>query len=73
LQRCQVKAIDEAEGVAVVDANRCIGCGLCVTGCSAGAVALRRRPDWETIHPPETFAEWEHQRLHHRQQASAEL
>ncbi|MHB0870249.1 MAG: 4Fe-4S binding protein [Chloroflexota bacterium] len=73
LQRCQVKAIAEAEGVAVVDANRCIGCGLCVTGCSAGAVALRRRPDWETIHPPETFAEWEHQRLHHRQQASAEL
>ncbi len=66
LKRCQVGAMAEVDGVAVVDPERCIGCGLCVTGCSTGAATLQKRPDWETIHPPETFADWEHQRLHHR-------
>ena len=64
--RCQVHAITEVEGVAVVDSERCIGCGLCVTGCSAGAASLHKRPDWEEIRPPETFADWERQRLHRR-------
>jgi len=66
IQRCQVGAIRGVDGIAVVDSERCIGCGLCVTGCAAGAVSLQKRPDWEAIHPPETFADWEHQRLHHR-------
>lgn len=67
VQRCQVGAVSMSpDGVVVVDAVRCIGCGLCVTGCSAGAVVLEKRADWEAMAPPETFAEWEHQRLHHR-------
>ncbi len=66
-RRCQVHAIGLDDGaVATVDAERCIGCGLCVTGCSTGAASLRKRPDWEAIHPPETFAAWEHERLHRR-------
>ncbi len=66
-KRCQVGAVAEVEGIAVVDASRCIGCGLCVTGCSTGAATLQKRPDWESIHPPESFADWEHQRLHRRE------
>ena len=66
LRRCQVRAIAEAGGVAAVDASRCIGCGLCVTGCPSGAAALVRRPDWEAIRPPESFADWEHRRLRSR-------
>lgn len=64
--RCQVHAITEADGISVVDQERCIGCGLCVSGCTAEAASLRKRPDWEAIHPPETFAEWEHQRQTNR-------
>lgn len=66
VDRCQVHAIAEDGGVAVVDSERCIGCGLCVTGCSTGAAALSKRPDWESIRPPETFAEWERRRLEFR-------
>ena len=62
-ERCQVHAMAVVDGVATVDQSRCIGCGLCVSGCTADAASLRKRPDWEAIHPPETFAEWEHQRL----------
>lgn len=64
--RCQVHAIAEVDGATVVDRARCIGCGLCVSGCSSGAAGLNRRPDWEAIHPPETFSDWEHARLHSR-------
>jgi Na+-translocating ferredoxin:NAD+ oxidoreductase subunit B len=66
LDRCQVNAIAEGNGVAVVDAERCIGCGLCVTECSTGAAILEKRPDWESIRPPETFAQWEQQRQEFR-------
>lgn len=66
VRRCQVGAIGLVDGVASVSVDHCIGCGLCVTGCTAGAATLDRRPDWEAIRPPESFADWEHQRLHRR-------
>jgi Fe-S-cluster-containing hydrogenase component 2 len=28
-----------------LDADRCIGCGLCVTTCPSGALQLERKPD----------------------------
>ncbi len=71
-RRCHVGAVAEVDGVALVDGERCIGCGLCVTGCSTGAARLRKRPDWEAMRPPESFAEWEKSRLHHRAVLSAE-
>jgi len=44
------------EDVAVVDQERCIGCGVCVTRCDSGALALVRR---ETTHePPKDYATW---------------
>ena len=44
------------EDVAVVDQERCIGCGVCVTRCDSGALALVRR---EASHePPKDYATW---------------
>jgi Fe-S-cluster-containing hydrogenase component 2 len=61
-----VKAISVSDGVAVVDSARCIGCGLCVTGCTAEAVRLERLPASEIVEPPEDFAAWERARLANR-------
>jgi ferredoxin len=46
-----------------VDAGRCLGCGLCVSGCPNDVARLERKPDREIVHPPRTYAEWEQQRL----------
>jgi electron transport complex protein RnfB len=61
-----VGAISEAEGFSVVDRVRCIGCGLCVSGCPNDVARLVRKPEAEMVHPPKDFAEWEQQRLHNR-------
>jgi ferredoxin len=52
---------------AVVDVKRCIGCGLCVTGCPAEAVTLKRKAEAQIVHPPADFAAWERERLRNRQ------
>ena len=66
IERCQVKAISDQNGISVVDVERCIGCGLCVTGCTGSAARLVRRPEAETIHPPQDFMDWETKRLKFR-------
>ncbi len=48
-------AIVVKESVAEVDPERCIGCGLCVTTCTTGAVSLFPRE--EAPEPPRTAAE----------------
>jgi electron transport complex protein RnfB len=63
LDRCQVGAISEDDGLYAVDRALCIGCGLCVTGCGADAVALLPKPPEEIVAPPPNFAAWEQQRL----------
>jgi electron transport complex protein RnfB len=62
IDRCQMKAIIEEQGVAVVNLEECIGCGLCVTGCPNGAARLQKKPEEEIVHPPEDFAAWERER-----------
>jgi electron transport complex protein RnfB len=42
-QRCPMGAIELIEEVASVDREKCIGCGLCVTGCPNQALGLVRR------------------------------
>ncbi len=64
--RCQVDAIGIDGTSAVVDHSRCIGCGLCVTGCLDDAVHLHARVAAECAPPPDTFAEWEEERLKNR-------
>ena len=62
--RCS--AISEMDEVSVVNRERCIGCGLCVTGCPNDVARLVRKPEAERIQPPEDFAAWEHERLVNR-------
>ncbi len=66
VQRCQVHAISEQNGVFFVDPDECIGCGLCVTGCPNGVARLQRKLESEIIDPPIDFAAWEHERSHNR-------
>ncbi len=66
IERCQVNAISESDGISVVDRARCIGCGLCVTGCPHEVARLERKADAEMIHPPEVFTDWEKMRLQNR-------
>jgi Na+-translocating ferredoxin:NAD+ oxidoreductase subunit B len=66
IQRCQVQAISEGENYSVVDRARCIGCGLCVTGCLNDAARLERKAEAEIVLPPVDFAAWEQERLHNR-------
>ena len=42
--RCQMDAVSMFEGSSVIDASRCIGCGLCVTTCATGAMRLSAKP-----------------------------
>jgi len=42
--------------------HRCIGCGLCVTTCTTGALSLARKPDAEQPSVPKDFADMHIQR-----------
>jgi len=37
---CPVSAISIKDGLAIIDINRCIGCGLCIKECSRGIITL---------------------------------
>ncbi|MEE4112150.1 MAG: 4Fe-4S binding protein [Desulfobacteraceae bacterium] len=53
LDRCQMAAIEEGDGVMIVLDDRCIGCGLCVAHCPEEAISLKHVPADET--PPRTI------------------
>ena len=46
--------------------ERCIGCGLCVTGCPEDVAKLQRKPEAEIIDPPVDFVTWEQERQKNR-------
>jgi NAD-dependent dihydropyrimidine dehydrogenase PreA subunit len=69
VERCQVNAIAEQEGVTAVCREKCLGCGLCVTACPTGAAALHPKPEAEIVPPPVDFAAWERERLRNRGRA----
>ncbi len=54
-ERCPMGALEVVEEAVRLDEGRCIGCGLCVTGCPNGALSLERQR--EVPAPPETRAE----------------
>jgi NAD-dependent dihydropyrimidine dehydrogenase PreA subunit len=66
IERCQVHAISEQDGVSVVDREKCIGCGLCVTSCPNEIAWLQLKPEAEIVHPVLDFATWERERLLNR-------
>ncbi|MBN2864259.1 MAG: 4Fe-4S binding protein [Bacteroidales bacterium] len=66
IDRCQVSAVSMVDGIASIDRDRCLGCGLCIKTCASEAIELIPRPVHEQITPPESFGEWEQQRLKNR-------
>jgi Fe-S-cluster-containing hydrogenase component 2 len=50
-------AIALTDGIAAVDLDRCIGCGLCVTTCPTEAIALIRKPEDRIYEPPKSAIE----------------
>ena len=66
IDRCQVSAVSMVDGIASIDRDRCLGCGLCIKTCASEAIELIPRPVDEQITPPESFGEWERQRLKNR-------
>ncbi len=45
------------DGLAVVNEDRCIGCGLCVTSCPTEALKLVSKSEAEFRTPPASMAE----------------
>jgi electron transport complex protein RnfB len=64
--RCQVYACKILDGKVTIDYDRCLGCGLCVTGCPLDAVTLKQRPKNQQIEYCETLEDWETARLKNR-------
>jgi Fe-S-cluster-containing hydrogenase component 2 len=52
-----MEAIDIVEDKAVINLNRCIGCGLCVSTCPSDAMQLVKKPVDQQYVPPETGME----------------
>jgi electron transport complex protein RnfB len=52
-ERCPMGAIEIIEDVAEVASEKCIGCGLCVSGCPFEAITLERRSKQPDV--PETI------------------
>jgi len=56
VDRCHVKAIRiNPHGLAEIDYNRCIGCGVCAPVCPVNAISLAPKPAEERIIPTETL------------------
>ncbi len=52
-----MEAIDIVEDKAVINLNRCIGCGLCVSTCPSDAMRLVKKSEAQQYVPPETGME----------------
>jgi len=53
--RCPNRAITINDGIALVNEENCIGCGLCVTGCPSEAIELKQRT--QLIETPKNMQE----------------
>ena len=56
--RCPMDAIVEGDGAYQVLAERCIGCGVCVSVCPTESISTVRRPEKEQNTPPEDLVQW---------------
>jgi len=51
-----MEATNKEGKVAVLDSQRCLGCGVCVYKCPTQSLILKRRE--EITHPPKDVHEW---------------
>jgi ferredoxin len=51
IERCQMDAIREENGIIKIAEERCIGCGLCVSSCPVEAISLIPKPGMESPPP----------------------
>jgi electron transport complex protein RnfB len=61
-ERCQVKAIEEAEETYQIIRERCIGCGLCIATCPSEAITLVRKDQNKIAPPPVDEEAWYEER-----------
>jgi ferredoxin len=52
-----MEAISLADKKAVLDLNRCIGCGLCVNSCPTDSLSLLRKPKAKQPYVPKDIIE----------------
>ena len=52
-----MEAITIEDDTAIIDLDRCIGCGLCVTTCPSEAARLVKKAEMEQYLPPESKGE----------------
>ena len=50
--RCQMEALEIGDDGLILYEHRCIGCGLCVTTCTTGALSLVRKPQADQPYVP---------------------
>jgi Pyruvate/2-oxoacid:ferredoxin oxidoreductase delta subunit len=66
-ERCQVNAIAETEDATYqVMAEKCIGCGLCISTCPTDAIKLVPKPEEQVVDPPVNEVEWFRERGQNR-------
>jgi MinD superfamily P-loop ATPase len=65
-ERCPMDAIVESESGYVVNPQRCIGCGVCSTGCETESITMIRKPLEEQSNPPKNIVDWYFQRSANR-------
>jgi electron transport complex protein RnfB len=53
--RCQMEALTLGDDHVILDSNRCIGCGLCVSTCPTGTLTLVRKPASKQTRIPVTM------------------
>jgi len=58
VERCQMEAMTLDAGSVKLNKDRCIGCGLCVSTCPAGALRLTRKPNRGERLPETFFDTW---------------
>jgi ferredoxin len=52
-----MEAVYLDDSKAVLNLNRCIGCGLCVSTCPTNSISLVRKPEGEQPYVPENVVE----------------